>query len=33
MFQRNISINEIVFSMQEGVVIKEYPEDKPYPGK
>lgn len=31
MFKRNISLEEVRFILTKGEVIKEYPDDKPYP--
>jgi hypothetical protein len=31
MFRRSISVDNIKFVVENGVVIKEYPHDKPYP--
>jgi len=31
MFKRSISLDEVRFILTNGEVIKEYPDDKPYP--
>ena len=33
MFYRNISTDEVGHTLQNGVPIMEYPDDKPYPSK
>ena len=33
MFKRGISVQDIEHVMNTGTVIKEYPEDKPYPSR
>ena len=33
MFQRKISTNEVEYVLKNGEIIKEYPEDNPYPSK
>ncbi|MBF0238348.1 MAG: DUF4258 domain-containing protein [SAR324 cluster bacterium] len=33
MFERNISEESVVSALNEGEVIVEYPDDKPYPSK
>ena len=33
MFQRNISVEEVKFIIQNGITVNEYPDDKPYPSK
>jgi hypothetical protein len=31
MFRRNISLDDVEFILDQGEIIKEYQEDKPYP--
>jgi uncharacterized DUF497 family protein len=31
MFKRNISVDDIEFVINEGIIIKNYPDDKPFP--
>ena len=33
MFQRNISVEEVQFILQNGRIVNEYPDDQPYPSK
>ena len=33
MFQRNISMEDAKFALHNGVLVNEYPDDKPYPSK
>jgi len=33
MFQRGISTNDVEYTITKGKVIKQYPDDKPYPSK
>lgn len=33
MFQRNISTDDVEFVLLNSEIIKEYPDDKPYPSK
>lgn len=33
MFQRNISVEEVKYVLQNGITINEYPDDRPYPSK
>ena len=33
MFQRSISVEEVKFVLQNGVLVNEYPDDKPYPSR
>jgi hypothetical protein len=33
MFQRNISVEEVKYVLQNGIIVNEYPDDKPYPSK
>ena len=33
MFQRNISVSDVKFVISNGIIVNEYPGDKPYPSK
>ena len=33
MFERNISVDEVKMILNEGKIINEYPDDKPFPSK
>jgi len=33
MFQRNISVDNVKFVLNNGVIVNEYHDDKPYPSK
>ena len=33
MFQRNISVGDVKFVLQNGIPVNEYPDDKPFPSK
>ncbi|MBI5218829.1 MAG: DUF4258 domain-containing protein [Bacteroidia bacterium] len=33
MFQRNISVEDVKFVLLNGIIVNEYPDDRPYPSK
>jgi len=33
MFQRSISLDDVNYVLQNGIIVNEYPDDRPYPSK